>query len=62
MKALLNKSTLAWAFMFLGSGAWAQADGCVISKMDAHRKAIGEDALITAAQIGEWEEECRAGG
>lgn len=45
-----------------GSDAELKADGCVISKMDAHRKAIGEDGLITAAQIGEWEEECRAGG
>lgn len=26
MKTLLNKSTLFWAFMFLGSGAWAQND------------------------------------
>lgn len=36
-------------------------ESCVDSWAAAHRKEVGEDAMITADQIGEWENWCKQG-
>ncbi|GAB3245099.1 toxin-antitoxin system YwqK family antitoxin [Chitinimonas naiadis] len=43
------------------SGQTAGDQACLDKWIAAHRKAVGEDAVITADQLGEWEGWCRAG-